>query len=130
MTIQTCMAGRELPTRQLIEKILTGRGHQVGEAPNPVRCVDWYVDKSGRNCNLMVVEYTGPETFEMIDVLIDRKHIQAENIAVFSPNNTRGAQDARDYGCLLLQHPFRMEECVAWAYSCEKRCRLKTQKAS
>ena len=125
MTVRTCITGRGLPTRKLIERILTGRGHQISEAPNPARCVDWYVDKASCSCNLMVVEYTGPETIDMIDVLIDRRHIQAENIVVLSPDNAKGAQEARDFGCMLLSHPFRMDELVAWAYSSEKRCHLK-----
>jgi len=123
MTFLTCTAGRNLPARKLIEKILTSRGHQIGESSNPARCIDWYVQKSSRSCKLMVVEYTGPETIDMIDVLIDREHLQSANIAVISPDNVTGAQEARDCGCLLLHHPFRVEEFVSWALSCEKRCR-------
>lgn len=123
MTFLTCTAGRNLPARKLIEKILTSRGHQIGETPNPARCADWYLQKSNRSCRLMVVEYTGPETIDMLDVLVDREQIKPANIAVIAPDNATGAQDAGDLGCLLLHHPFKVEELVSWALSSENRCR-------
>jgi hypothetical protein len=125
MNVQTCMAGRSIPIRKLIQDILTSRGHLIGEAPNPARCVDWYTNGPNSKCNLMVVEYTGPETLDMIDILIERRHVQPGNIAVLTTKNSKGAQEAQDYGCYLLAHPFRMEEFIAWALSGENRCRMK-----
>lgn len=124
MTFQTCMAGSAIPIRKLIETILTDRGHLLSEAPNPARCVDWYTKATDEiTCNLMVAEYTGPETLDMIDVLIDRKHIEAGNIAVFSVKNPKDAAEIKAYGCHLLSHPFRVESFVEWVLSCEKRFR-------
>jgi hypothetical protein len=125
MSIQTCMAGRSIPTRELIQNILTSRGHKIGEAPNPARCVDWYSNGRNRSCNLMVVEYTGPETLDMIDILIDREHILPENIALFTLNDSKGAAEARDYGCFVMSHPFRMDGFIDWALASERRCRKK-----
>lgn len=125
MTIQTCMAGSTIPIRKLIEQILTDRGHRIGEAPNPARCVDWYVAGPNHTCNLMIAEFTGPETIDMIDVLIERRHIRGENIAIFSLRNSKAANEVKDFGCLLLTYPFRMEKFIEWAIDSEKRCRRK-----
>jgi hypothetical protein len=127
MTIQTCVAGRSIPIRNLIQKILISRGHLIGEAPNPARCVDWYTNGSNKKCTLLVVDYTGPETMDMIDILVDRKHIRPENIAVFANGNSKCAAEVKDRGCFLLTYPFRMENLITWAMTSEKRCQMNTR---
>ena len=122
MTVQTCMAGRNIPIRQLIRRILTSRGHAVDDASNPVECIEYYTRGDNFDCRLMIVEFTGPETLEMIDASIERTGMLAENIAVLSLNGVKGAQEVTEHGCYLVRQPFSIDGFVRWVALSEKRC--------
>jgi hypothetical protein len=75
-----------------------------------------------RSRRLLLVEYTGPETMEMIYTSMERAHIPPENIAVLSPPDAEGSEEAEEHGYFLLKHPFQVEDLVNWIAAREKRC--------
>jgi len=122
MTVQACLAGRNLPAKNLLKRIMTSRGYQVDDATNPAECVQTYVNGQNRTCRLMVVEFTGPETLEMIEVAIERARILPENVAVLANNGGKETGEVRDFGYALLPHPFSMESFIGWVVASENRC--------
>jgi len=123
MTVQTCMAGRNLPIADMLRQILVKRGHSVDDASNPAECVRFYPRTSNGTCKMMVVEYTGPETVEMIDVSMERTGIAPENILVLATRGGGGAREVRDYGCQLFEPPYSMRAIIDWIVASEQRCR-------
>jgi len=101
---------------------MTSRGYTVGDASNPAECVHLYTRGQNQTCKLMVVEYTGPETLEMIDVAIERARILPQNIAVLPGTGAIGARETQDTGCFVLPQPFSMEKFVGWVVASEDRC--------
>jgi len=123
MTVQTCMAGRNLPIAEMLKRILADRGHSVDDASNPAECVRLYSRQHHGSCKLMVVEFTGPETVEMIDVSIERGRIAPQNILVLTTRGNAGAGEVRDFGCRLLEPPYSMRTIIDWIVDSEKRCK-------
>jgi hypothetical protein len=124
MSVQTCIAGRNLPARALFRKIVEGRGHQVSEVANPARC---FIDsrpgpQASGNCKIIIAEYAGPETAEMIDFAIERTRIPPKNIVVLAEGGERGLEDVQDLDCQVLRQPLRVAEFVNWVVASERRC--------